>query len=131
PNNLDRDAILKRVTLAGKNSFETMYFNEFFSSRYAIFQARHAFPKFTIINKIKLAPVLVSRAAWGTMARREDHAGVAFNTLENGYYESGLECNEIFHGLGLSAFYRYGPYHLPTFDRNISVKLSFVLNLGF
>lgn len=29
PNNLDRDAILKRVTLAGKNSFETMYFNEF------------------------------------------------------------------------------------------------------
>lgn len=131
PNNLDRDAILKRVTLAGKNSFETMYFNEFFSSRYAIFQALHAFPKFTIINKIKLAPVLVSRAAWGTMARREDHAGVAFNTLENGYYESGLECNEIFHGLGLSAFYRYGPYHLPTFDRNISVKLSFVLSLGF
>lgn len=131
PNSLDRDAILKRVTLAGKNSFETMYFNEFFSSRYAILQAKHALGKFTIVNKLKLAPVVVSRVAFGAMHNPGDHYGIVFNTLEKGYYESGMEFNEIFKGLGLSAFYRYGPYHLPTFDRNISIKLSFVLNLGF
>src|SRR5690606_37254870 len=34
PNNLTKDRSLQRITLAGKNSFETMYFNEFFSSRY-------------------------------------------------------------------------------------------------
>ncbi|WP_321539900.1 DUF5686 family protein [Flavobacterium piscinae] len=30
PNNLDREVLLQRITVAGKNSFETMRFNEFF-----------------------------------------------------------------------------------------------------
>ena len=41
PNNLTKDKILQRITFGGNNSFETMYFNEFFSSRYAMF---HPFP---------------------------------------------------------------------------------------
>src|SRR5690606_41508106 len=40
PNNLTHDHIQQRITFAGKNSFETMFFNEFFSSRYAMFQAK-------------------------------------------------------------------------------------------
>jgi len=129
PNNLDKDGILARITFAGKNSFETMYFNEFFSSQYIMGQLKHAFRKFTISGKLKMAPVLVTRATWGNMHDKTDHLGVQFNTLEKGYYESGVELNEIFSIVGISAFYRYGPYHLERFDRNISVKLSFVLNL--
>jgi hypothetical protein len=129
PNSLNKDAILQRVTLAGKNSFETMYFNEFFSSRYVIVQAKHALRRFTLIDQIKLSPVFVSRFAWGNMDHKEQHLGIDYNTLEKGYYESGLELNEIFLGFGISAFYRYGPYHLQEFDKNISVKLSFTLNL--
>jgi hypothetical protein len=131
PNNLDKEKILGRITLAGKNSFETMYFNEFFSSHYVIGQLKHGFRKFNIISKINMAPVLVTRAAWGNMEKPEQHQGIEYNTLKKGYYESGLELNEIYRGFGLSAFYRYGPYHLPKFDRNISIKFSFILNLGF
>ncbi|MCO6147986.1 DUF5686 family protein [Flavobacterium sp. NRK1] len=129
PNNLDKDGILARITFAGKNGFETMYFNEFFSSQYMMGQLKHAFRKFTLSGKFKMAPVLVTRAAWGNMHDKNDHIGVDFKTMEKGYYESGVELNEIFSIVGISAFYRYGPYHLEQFDRNISVKISFVLNL--
>lgn len=129
PNNLNKDAILSRVTFAGKNSFETMYFNEFFSSQYIMGQIKHGIGKFTIIDKIKVAPVLVTRAVWGNMRDKAEHQGITFNTLEKGYYESGIELNEIFSIVGITAFYRYGPYQLPGFDRNISIKISFVLNL--
>lgn len=129
PNNLDKDGVLERITIAGKNSFETMYFNEFFSSQYMMVQLKHGLTRFTIFRSLKLSPMLVTRFAWGNMEKKEEHIGLQYNTLEKGYYESGLEFNEIFKGLGLSAFYRYGPYHLPYFDRNISVKVSFVLNL--
>ncbi|MGQ2982912.1 DUF5686 family protein [Flavobacterium sp.] len=129
PNNLDKDGVLERITLAGKNSFETMYFNEFFSSQYMMVQLKHGLTRFTIFRSLKLSPMLVTRFAWGNMEKKEEHIGLRYNTLEKGYYESGLEFNEIFKGLGLSAFYRYGPYHLSYFDRNISVKVSYVLNL--
>lgn len=129
PNNLDRNGILARVTFAGKNSFETMYFNEFFSSRYVMLQLKHGINRFTVFRSIKLSPMLVTRFAWGNMEDKDEHVGITYNTLEHGYYESGLEFNEIFKGLGLSAFYRYGPYQLTLFDRNISVKISFVFNL--
>jgi hypothetical protein len=35
--------------------------------------------------------------------------GVDYKTLNEGYFESGIELNQIFKGLGLTAFYRYGP----------------------
>ncbi len=129
PNNLDKDGVIARITFAGKNSFETMYFNEFFSSHYAMFQAKHALRRLNLFGSVKLTPVIVTRAVWGNMENPEKHVGQAYNTLEKGYYESGFEFNEIFKGFGLTTFYRYGPYHLPEFDRNISIKLSFVLNL--
>jgi len=129
PNNLDKNGVLARITFAGKNSFETMYFNEFFSSRYMMLQLKHGLTRFTIFKALKLSPMLVTRFAWGALDNNNRHAGLDYNTLEKGYYESGIEFNEIFKGLGLIAFYRYGPYSLPQFDRNLAVKISFTLNL--
>ena len=129
PNNLDRNGILARITFAGKNSFETMYFNEFFSSRYMMLQVKHGINRFTVFRGIKLSPMLVTRFAIGGMDNKDHHIGLNYKTLEDGYYESGIEFNEIYKGLGLTAFYRYGPYQLPHFDRNLSVKISYVLNL--
>jgi len=129
PNSRDKETILSRIRFAGKNSFETMYFNEFFSSQYVILQAKHALRKYTLFGDIKMAPVLVTRFAWGNMEDKTDHIGLDFNTLEKGYYESGIELNEIYKIIGITAFYRYGPYHLPQFDRNISLKVSITLNL--
>jgi hypothetical protein len=130
PNNINRDAILQRITFAGKNSFETMYYNEFFSNRYASLQLRHTFNKVNLAYKIAPEFSVVTRMAWGEMDNTEKHIGLPFNTLERGFYESGIEANKIFKGLGITAFFRYGPYQLPRLDDNLSIKISYFLDLG-
>jgi hypothetical protein len=131
PNNITKETIMQRITFGGKNSFETMYFNEFFSSKYAFFQFKHAFNRVTIFKKVKPSLVLVSRMAWGDLEHPEEHIGIDFKTLKDGFFESGIELNQIFNGLGLTTFFRYGPNQLPKFEDNIAIKLSYVLNLGF
>lgn len=130
PNNLDREAILSRITFANKTSFETMYFNEFYSDRYSLFQLKHYFNKLQISKSIKPTLILGSKVAFGDFSHPENHQGIAFKTMNRGFYESGLELQNIFKGFGLSTYYRYGPYQLEKFDRNIAIKLSFTLNLG-
>jgi len=130
PNNLTKDRVLQRITIGGKNSFETMYFNEFFSSEFISFQFKHGFKRVPIFNKIKPSLVLVSRMAWGEMKFPEQHVGIDYKTLNKGYFESGIELNQIFNGLGLSGFYRYGPNGLSRFEDNLAIKLTFILNLG-
>lgn len=130
PNNLTKDKILGRLTLAGKNSFETMYFNEFFSNEYAMLQLKHGLKRIAFFRKVRPAIVLVSRVAWGNMEKPEQHLGINYKTLDKGFLESGIELNQIYKGLGLSGFYRYGPNQLPRFEDNISIKLSFILNIG-
>ncbi len=46
PNNINKDAILQRFSVAGLNSFETMYFNEFFSDK-----EKHQNIKFNTLDK--------------------------------------------------------------------------------
>ena len=130
PNNLNNDNILQRITIAGKNSFETMYFNEFFSSEFVMFQLKHGFKRVKLLKKVKPSLVLVTRMTWGNMQHPERHIGIDFKTLNKGFFESGIELNQIYKGFGLTGFYRYGPNQLPQFEDNIAVKLSFVLDLG-
>jgi len=129
PNNLTKDGLFERITLAGKNSFETMYFNEFFSSQYIMLQVKHTLKRMTFSRKIKPSVVLVTRMAWGDMENPDAHIGINYKTLNEGYFESGVECNQIFKFFGLSGFYRYGPNGLPKFTDNISLKLSFIIKL--
>ncbi|HLF51702.1 DUF5686 and carboxypeptidase-like regulatory domain-containing protein [Flavobacterium sp.] len=130
PNSLTKDRVIQRITIAGKNSFETMYFNEFFSSQFLFFQLKHGSKRVTLFKKVKPSLVLVTRMAWGNMEKPEQHVGIEYKTLNKGYFESGIELNQIYKGFGLSGFYRYGPNQLPRFEDNLSIKLSFVLDLG-
>lgn len=131
PNNITKETIIQRVTFAGKNSFETMFYNEFFSSEYVYFQLKHGFQRITLFKKVKPSFVFVTRMAWGNLHHPERHLGVEFKTLNQGYFESGIELNQIYKGIGLVGFYRYGPNGLLKFEDNIAVKISYVLNLGF
>ncbi|MFN3753052.1 DUF5686 family protein [Flavobacterium sp.] len=131
PNNLTKDNLLQRITIAGKNSFETMYFNEFFSSEFVMLQFKHGFKRVELFKKVKPSLVLVTRMAWGNMKNPENHIGIEYKTLNEGFFESGIELNQIYKGFGLTGFYRYGPNQLSRLEDNIAIKLSFVLDLGF
>ena len=131
PNSITKPKILQRITFGAKDSFETMYFNEFFSNKYVFLQLEYQFPKWKMTKKIKPIFSLVSRFGWGELENKEKHQKIDFKTLESGYLESGFEINNIFKGLGLSTFYRYGPNSLSNLEDNIAIKLSFQLDLGF
>jgi hypothetical protein len=130
PNNLTKERIHQRITISGRNSFETMFFNEFFSNKFASIQLKHGSKRITLFKKVKPSLVFVTRMAWGNLDHPEQHAGINYKTLNKGFFESGIELNQIYKGLGLTGFYRYGPNQLPRFEDNIAVKLSFVLDLG-
>ncbi|WP_296314547.1 DUF5686 family protein [Winogradskyella sp. UBA3174] len=129
PNNIRKETILQRFSVAGLNSFETMYFNEFFSDKFSTLQIKHAFRPFNISERFKPQLVLISRYAVGTMRSIDRHQGVEFNTLENIYSESGFEINKLIFGFGLSFAYRYGGYHLPNLEDNIAFKFTFNISL--
>ena len=129
PNNITKETILQRFSVAGLNSFETMYFNEFFSDKFSTLQIKHAFSPFKVSKWFKPQLVLISRYAIGNMKSIDRHEGIEFNTLEKLYSESGLEINRLLFGFGLSFAYRYGGYHLPNFEDNIAFKFTFNISL--
>lgn len=130
PNNLNKETIFERITFAGKNSFETMFFNEFFSSEFMSFQVKHGFNRMYLFKKIKPSIDFVTRMAWGNLKNPETHIGIDYKTLNRGFFESGLELNQIYNGFGLGGYYRYGPYQLSDIKDNIAIKLTFILDLG-
>ncbi len=129
PNAPNKDEVLQRFSVAGRRSFETMYFNEFFSDKIMIGQVRHRFAPFDFFSFLKPELVLVSKVAWGDIDNTQRHQNVTVNSLEKGYLESGFELNKLIFGFGLSASYRYGAYHLPDFEDNLALKFTFYLEL--
>ncbi|MCM4155419.1 DUF5686 and carboxypeptidase-like regulatory domain-containing protein [Gramella sp. AN32] len=129
PNNPNELEIFQRFSVAGRNSFETMYFNEFFSDRQAMFHVRHQLRPFNITEQLKPELVFISRFAIGDFQNPQDHINIEFDTLDKGFSEVGMELNKIFAGFGLSTAYRYGAYHLPTFKENFSFKFTLILEL--
>lgn len=129
PNNITKETILQRFSVAGLNSFETMYFNEFFSDKFATFQVKHFLKPFKFSEWFKPQLVLISRYALGSMQSIDRHQGITFNTLDKLYSESGFEINKLLFGFGLSFAYRYGGYHLPKFEDNIAFKFTFNISL--
>lgn len=129
PNNITKETIMQRFSVAGINSFETMFFNEFFSDKFTTFQLKHYIRPFHITERFKPQLVLISRYALGDVKQMERHQNVTFGSLNKGYTESGFEINKLIFGFGLSFTYRYGAYHLPNFGDNVAFKFTFNLTL--
>jgi hypothetical protein len=130
PNNVNKESILERFSVAGINSFETMFFNEFFSDKFSTLQVKQTLKPFKISPWFQPQMVLITRFAIGDMNSIIRHENITFDTLKKGFTESGFEINKLFFGFGLSFAYRYGAYHLPKFDDNIAFKFTFNVNLG-
>ncbi|OEK09240.1 hypothetical protein A8C32_10965 [Flavivirga aquatica] len=129
PNNINKETVMQRFSVAGLNSFETMYFNEFFSDKFATLQLKHFLKPFNISQRYKPQLVLITRYAIGDIKNPERHQNVTFGSLKKGYTESGFEINKLLFGFGLSLTYRYGAYHLPDFNDNVALKFTFNVSL--
>lgn len=129
PNNINKETILQRFSVAGINSFETMFFNEFFSDRFSTIVLKHYIKPFHISQRFNPQLVLVTRYAIGNINNIERHQNITFGRLNKGYTESGFEINKLIFGFGLSATYRYGAYHLPNEEDNIALKFTFNISL--
>lgn len=129
PNNANKEEVLQRFAVAGKIAFETMYFDEFFSDKQASLHIRHQLRPFNIMPSVQPELSFISRHVIGDFNKVDAHQNINFNTLEHVYSEAGVELNNIFFGLGLSAAYRYGAYHLPIESDNISFKFTFELKI--
>ncbi|AMA48274.1 MULTISPECIES: DUF5686 family protein [Flavobacterium] len=131
PNNLQKEKIIERVNFAGRDSFETMFFNEFFSNKQLYTHIQYQFSKWEINRQINPIFNAVLRYGIGNLNAKENHKDITFKTLDKGYWESGIEITQIYNGLGISSFYRFGPNQLPTFKDNLAIKLSLIIDLGF
>ena len=120
---------MQRFSVAGLNSFETMFFNEFFSDKFTTIQLKHYLKPFNVSKRFKPQMVLISRYAIGDIKNPERHENISFSSLKNGFTESGFEINKLFFGFGLSFTYRYGAYHLPNIADNVAFKFTFNITL--
>jgi hypothetical protein len=103
--------------------------NEFLSNKYLSFYFYHDFGNLLFGGK-KFRPELAiaSNFVIGSLDNPEQHLNTNFNTLDKGYYESGLLLNKLLdfqiYSLGLGAFYRYGPYSFDEAGDNVALRLS-------
>jgi len=132
------ESVLNNIVV--NNTFQTMGLYEFISDRYASLFLHHNFGRLTGNKSRFFRPELsvVHNMGIGSLNRPGNHTGIAFNTMEKGFYESGIVVSNIFRisyvdlvyfGFGVGGFYRYGNYSLPNNSDNAVFKLVFNISL--
>lgn len=116
-------------TIHAPGSFGTMRPNEFYSDRYISLFLSHNFKNLLFsFGNYKPELMLVTNIAFGSLSNANNHHQLDFNTLEKGYYESGLVIRKLLdlqvYDLGLGVLYRYGPYGFNTPSQNFAYKIS-------
>ena len=116
-------------TIYAPGSFGTMRANEFYSDRYVSLFLTHNFSNLLFsFGNYKPELMIVTNIAFGSLSNTENHHNIKFNTLEKGYYESGIIVRKLLnlqvYDLGLGVLYRYGPYGFNTLSQNFAYKVS-------
>jgi len=113
---------LKGFNLKKKFAFETMNDYEFVDNFLVTAHLRHSFQKLKIGKKSSIDLYLVGRVAFGLSYDANTYAGI--KSLDQIYYESGIEFDRLFGSLGLGFYYRMGAYAYPDKWDNLSIRLS-------
>jgi hypothetical protein len=127
-------ASYRNIGLFAQSSFATMRMNEFLSDRYAYLFLIHDFGKI-IYRKENFQPemALALNIGYGSLKNNELHNGLKINTLDKGFYESGILINNLIRlpalKLGIGTFYRFGYYAYPEVGKNFGYK--FTMQVGF
>lgn len=122
-------------SIIGKNNFETMGMNNFISSRYAQTFLAHNFGNILVRTK-NFAPELVLSYNVLYGDKLPQTIG-SLRTAEKVYQETGLTVNNIVklnstlfsQGIGIGFFYRLGSYSSSSIDKNLAIKLAYLLTL--
>lgn len=116
-----------------KNIFPTMKVNEFLADQFIYFFFRHSFGKMIYNRFFSPEVVLCQNIGFSTLRNPEYHQYIEFKTMGKGYFESGLEIENMlklpFVGIGIGVFYRYGKYsclkQIDNFAFQINAKFNF------
>ncbi|MDX2283308.1 MAG: DUF5686 family protein [Bacteroidia bacterium] len=116
------------------NAFQTMRPYEFLSDRYVSFFLRQDLgPPLWRSAWSQPRLRLLHGMAWGSLASPGTHAELEFRTMEQGFFESGLQVQDLIRteyvnigylGLGIAGFWRYGPYAGATWRENGVLRLA-------
>lgn len=120
-----------------ENTFQTMGLYEFVSDQYVNLFFSHNFGSL-LFKRPKFQPqlMLLTHIGYGSLSQKEKHKNIGAQTMEKGFFESGLFINNILRvnyynivylGLGGGAFMRYGSYALSKQEDNWAYKLSLTI----
>lgn len=118
----------------GKEQFATMEANEFLSNAFTSLFFRHCFGKLNKNSRYNPKIVLCQNIGFGWLKHPENHYGVAFKTMEKGYFESGIVVEDLLVlmkclSFGAGVFYRYGAYARDKQIDNFAFKLRFCISM--
>ncbi|WP_299583243.1 DUF5686 family protein [uncultured Sunxiuqinia sp.] len=113
-----------------KSSFSTMRINEFFTDELLAFFWRHNFGSLLFrYKKVRPDILLAFNAGIGSTAYDfQDGFASRYPSINKGYYEGGILVSKLvkfgFFTFGTGAFYRFGPYRLDSFQKNLALKFT-------
>jgi len=116
------DNPLKAVNLNRKFAFETMNDYEFVDNFLITGHLRHTFPRVKTGKHKSIGISLVGRFAYGLSYDSNTYTGI--QSLDKVYYESGIEFQRLFGGMGLGFYYRFGEYAHPDKWDNLAIRLT-------
>jgi hypothetical protein len=124
----------KSFTVETANSFATMRLDEFVSDRFFSLFHQHNFGKLRPpARKFRPELVWINNIGMANLKNRENHSNLNRKSMEKGYFESGILINNLIDqwilGVGLGAFYRYGPYALTKTIDNFAFKFTVTFNI--
>jgi len=124
----------KDFTVETANSFATMRMDEFASDRFVSFFYQQNFGEIRPPSKtFRPSIVWINNIGFGERKTSDNHSNLQRKTMEKGYFESGILINDLlnqwFFGIGIGAFYRYGPYSLTKTIDNFAFKFTITVNI--
>jgi hypothetical protein len=127
-------AAYARFGFSVPHAFSTMRMDEFVTGRYVALFWQHDFENL-LYRSEKFNPrfVLLTNAGIGWHPAGQSLHSMLPGPMDKGFVESGLAVKDLYRlgmtWLGLEFMYRYGPYGLPEFRDNFSLRISY--SVGF
>lgn len=122
--------------LYSPGSFSAMRLDEFFCDRFFALYLSHNFSGMLWkTNSQWFRPELsvITNIGWGDMRRAEAFPEKNFETMDKGYFESGIIIDGLLATpltkIGAGVFYRYGHYSLPNVWDNFAWKWSAIIEI--